>query len=64
MDPGQWREAQAAVNDVLAGEDIAYFDLLASPAFVDEDFRDADHLSAAGRRKLSLMLDSLIKPNQ
>lgn len=61
MDPGQWREAQAALKDLLDGEDIAYHDLLASPAFVDEDFRDADHLSATGRRKLSLMLNSLIE---
>lgn len=61
LDPEQWREAQTAVNDLLDGDDISYHDLLASPAFVDEDFRDADHLNAVGRRKLSLMLDLLIE---
>lgn len=61
MDSEQWQETQAAVKEVLVGEDISYHNLLASPTFVDADFRDADHLSSEGRRKLSLMLDSLIE---
>lgn len=61
MAPEQWHEAQATVKGLLDGGDIAYHDLLASTAFADEDFRDGDHLNAAGRRKLSLMLDSLLE---
>jgi len=44
---------------------IMYVDLLADPRFDTDDFSDADHLNAAGNRKLTSIiaskLDSILR---
>ena len=42
-------------------EHIDYVNLLHSPVFAEDDFRDADHLNGEGAVKLTKILDQLLK---
>ncbi len=45
---------------VSAFDHVAYYDFLKDDRFIDPDFHDADHLSAAGAEKLSKILNDII----
>lgn len=48
-------------NISLLFENAKYFNFIASPKFIEEDFYDADHLNGKGAAKFSKLLNNLIQ---
>ena len=53
----------AYINELKAKYNIAYFDFQEDTRFHLNDFRNDDHLSAAGAKKYSLLMNAIINKN-
>lgn len=62
LDPNQLNTSINAITQLtLNNSNTYYYNLLDNEAFDKTDFFDADHLNENGTKKISLMVDSLIK---
>jgi len=62
MDAWQWQKTQETVLELeKRHQNVRYFNFMADTQFVASDFGDADHLNPQGAKKLSKILDTIIK---
>lgn len=63
LDSVQLAEMRGHISYLVKDLGVRYYDFMADPRFVDEDFHDSDHLSDIGAAKLSRILrDTLNNP--
>lgn len=52
---------KSSIAEIMQGKyDIEYYDFMNDPRFINDDFRDADHLNGTGAEKLTKLLDDII----